>query len=882
MIHRWWQLAIRNWRARFTRTLLESIAVVIACALVTLLTGAFASAERSVRNWQEQWLGKVDVQVSSVAGEFMIDEAIGKLRLDDIQLVAVGLNDRAQLRIAGDASVSVSLHGREIPKDTQIHPRSILDGRPLSDPDGYECVVGSGVAKEFGVAVGDEVELLVYNDATTFTVVGVYDSPSLTNLWHRVYVPLATAQKILDRAGEGNTLYVQFAADVDVDAATERLASDLGEEYRVLRGADRRARAEENIALWRSTLVLLSGLLLLLAMLLVFATLSSAMVRRVSEMGTLRCVGASRWQLAAMVLVESLPIAAWGVVVGVPLGVAGSQLVVHKFPDVFRAGWVFDPWGVVLAAMGTLVATLGGGLLPAVAAARTSPMQAYRVSGRSGWRWTVLVAAAIGLVFAAVPMMLVRSAQDVRTAMFGHVFVGLPAFAAGLLLLAPAILALVAWPIGSLAARTLGIARSLVVRQIGRARWRHAAIVTAVAICIALVVSAHTETESLINGSRQLTDFPDLVIGSPKGFRVDEAEEAFAALEIPKDRWTGLNPFKVDHVGGKRRSRRGLDERLFPALSPGGNSTYFAIEPYRFKKISGMDFVAGDGEQAAARMAASEDVVIITQAFSRERKVRVGEFLPLRRVGELPEGEGRPIVKLEVVGVVSSISMEVAGAQAGLGKLLMQNSATVMLGSMAVGKKHFNQGNYSILLIDVSDPETGDPDVAGGKEVVERLRARWSDRPIESVSLSTIRTKVEKQLRGLTFVFTAIGGTLAAAVASVGVANAMQAGVHGRRRELGVLHAVGMTRWQLVRMVLAESCVLATAGTIMGVAAGFYTATIGMRIHELLLGQSPTFTVPRDWKCWAMVLALGAATVAAGVVAARQAGRADVLRAMRE
>ncbi len=45
MIHRWWQLAIRNWRARFARTLTESIAVVVACDLVVLLTCALTSAE---------------------------------------------------------------------------------------------------------------------------------------------------------------------------------------------------------------------------------------------------------------------------------------------------------------------------------------------------------------------------------------------------------------------------------------------------------------------------------------------------------------------------------------------------------------------------------------------------------------------------------------------------------------------------------------------------------------------------------------------------------------------------------------------------------------------------------------------------------------------
>ena len=131
MIHRWWQVAIRNWRARFARTLFESVAVVVACALVVTLTGAFAAAELTFRHWHERWVGRVDAQITSAAGRSFPQSLIRTLGTTSGVAEAAGrLVDRAQL-IAPGGRMSVRIYGRQLPEDPDLHPAKFVAGRGL-------------------------------------------------------------------------------------------------------------------------------------------------------------------------------------------------------------------------------------------------------------------------------------------------------------------------------------------------------------------------------------------------------------------------------------------------------------------------------------------------------------------------------------------------------------------------------------------------------------------------------------------------------------------------------------------------------------------------------------------------------------------------------
>ena len=109
-------------------------------------------------------------------------------------------------------------------------------------------------------------------------------------------------------------------------------------------------------------------------------TLSLSVIERTRESATLRAIGLSKEQLRGMLAVEGVLIAGVGAILGIVLGLvfgwAGAATALSVMGDVRYA----VPWadmGIVLAV--ALVAGLLASVLPARAAARTSPVAALGV-----------------------------------------------------------------------------------------------------------------------------------------------------------------------------------------------------------------------------------------------------------------------------------------------------------------------------------------------------------------------------------------------------------------------------------------------------------------------------------------------------------------------
>ena len=117
-------------------------------------------------------------------------------------------------------------------------------------------------------------------------------------------------------------------------------------------------------------------------------------------------------------------------------------------------------------------------------------------------------------------------------------------------------------------------------------------------------------------------------------------------------------------------------------------------------------------------------------------------------------------------------------------------------------------------------------------------------------------------------------------VSSIGVLNAILASVRARTWDMGVLRALGFTRWTLVRLIIAEAVLVGVVACILslmiGVMAGWCSAGLSQYI-SFFGGLHPSLTIP--WaKLW---LGLGGALSLCFLAAlwpAIRIGRADVLR----
>ena len=76
--------------------------------------------------------------------------------------------------------------------------------------------------------------------------------------------------------------------------------------------------------------------------------------------------------------------------------------------------------------------------------------------------------------------------------------------------------------------------------------------------------------------------------------------------------------------------------------------------------------------------------------------------------------------------------------------------------------------------------------------------------------------------------FLGIFGSLALAVASIGIVNTLVMAILERRREIGIMKAIGASDEDVQRLFFAEACVMGAFGGVFGVALGW---TIGRVIN---------------------------------------------------
>lgn len=174
--------------------------------------------------------------------------------------------------------------------------------------------------------------------------------------------------------------------------------------------------------------------------------------------------------------------------------------------------------------------------------------------------------------------------------------------------------------------------------------------------------------------------------------------------------------------------------------------------------------------------------------------------------------------------------------------------------------------------------------VATGLDNVGAVRNR-----IETLGYSTSAPEslIATVLRylGLVHLVLAGIGALALAIAGLGVANALLAAVRERRREIGVLKAIGATNRDIRRLFLVEAGCLGVIGGALGTTMGYGVALIvGSLVNAFLENQGvPGVRVTLAGSVLLVgVAGSGLLAVLAGLIPARRAARMPPWEAMGE
>jgi putative ABC transport system permease protein len=159
---------------------------------------------------------------------------------------------------------------------------------------------------------------------------------------------------------------------------------------------------------------------------------------------------------------------------------------------------------------------------------------------------------------------------------------------------------------------------------------------------------------------------------------------------------------------------------------------------------------------------------------------------------------------------------------------------------------------------------------------VERIVERHYPN-LSVLSNEELKSDVESRVNEQFGIFYAIVG-VAVFVSLFGIVNTLSMSVIERTREIGVLRALGSTRWQVRRQIGDESLVIGLIGALLGIGVG---ALLGWALLEGLSSGVPGVSYRPPVTTMALVAAAGIVLgLIAAIVPARRAARLDVIRAL--
>ena len=824
-------LPFRYLFGRKLRSFLTTLAVVFGVMVVFAvnmllppLMSAFEASDLGVT-------GQVDMTVTSATGApFPADVLDTVAQTNGVAEAAPAFHTQVALP-AGENVPTFDLIGLDPTRAETVRFYHISDGRFLNDDDTLSAVVSQPFADAVGLRVGDKFSVPSPNGAAGFTVVGVFAAPT----GNQLLVPLQEAQDLFNANGKLTALDVIVTAGADREAVEQALQEKLGTGYNVGSVAANSAFSQS----LQLSLVIFNAfgiLTLFMGAFLIFNTFRTVVVERRRDIGMLRAIGATRGTITRLILVESALQGVIGTAIGLVLGyllglalIAGLQGLLDQFFRVRLDNIVVPPEAVILAVTLGIGMTILAGLFPALSAGRLTPLAALRAEEPPVTERRVSISTLIGAGLVALGVVGLFLGNSTL------VMVGSVLILTGLVLLAPLLLNPIARMLDPLVrwlfAREGLLAQGNLKRNPGRASVTMSALLIGLAIVVGLASLFTSINAAYAERARKSLGADILLL--PANFGIwtgdvgvgEEFQQRFSQIDGVGD-WAGLSyaPAKV------------------------GNITAQAIgfDPVAYPKVAGISFDKGD-DSAYAELSTGR-TAIVSGLFANSLGLKIGDSVKV----QTPSGQQ----SYRVVGVGSDY----------LGTKL--NTLYISQENMAAD---FGTSDDVIVMANLEPGADSAAVQANIKSLLQgypQLTLHWG--------ADVVAEQVRLQDQLFIFYYAVMAALMIPS--ALGLINTLTINVLERTREIGVLRAIGATQGQVRRVVVAESLLLAMAGTAIGILAGL---ALGYALTTLVgdVAYSTDYFFPFAGILFAIALALILALLAS-LIPARQAARVKIVQAL--
>lgn len=851
------RLALRGLSSHKLRAGLTGLAILLGVAMVAgtlmlsdsvnrsfddIFAEANAGTDVSVR-------AKVEVEADFVdAGTALPADLLGRVQaIDGVEQAAGAIGDASTIAILDENGDRIGPpqggppHIVNSVQPEPFTPFTYPEGRPPTADN--EVAIDSITADEEGYEVGQTIPITGARGLTEYTLSGIAQFGSGVPLGGATLAEftLPEAQRITDKRGELDEISVEAAAGVSPEELRDRIRAELPSSVEVKTGeqiaADDSQDIKSGFSFLTVVLLVFAGITVFVGGFLIFNTFSITVAQRTREFGMLRTLGASARQVLTTVIGEAVVLGLIASVIGIVAGAGFVKLLLGAFKalgfELPQSGLPIEPRTIVVALLVGMISTLASAIIPARRATRVSPMEALqddRGGETSHGRGRTAIAVAVSVAGVILLLLGLFFGGDVTTTLssmgFGLVLIFIGIAMLGGRMVRP-LAAFLGRPIEAVRGVTGRLARENTIRNPSRTATTSSALMVGVALVVFVLMLGSAITKS-VGDALDKTFTGDVAIYNVDGFSPISAD---VAPEVSREQ--GVAAASPLAVSSGRVS--GVD----------GDQFVFGWDPATLSAAADLDWVEGSDETL---LGLGANGAIVESQWAEDNGIAVGDELMVTA----PDGSDVPIV------VEGSVRDRIA--------LLVESLAV----PIELLRERFDARQDSLVLTKFDDGASFD----GVRDEIDSLLTTTFPNA-EARSQQQIKDQQEEQVNGLVQLIYVLL-TLSVILSLVGVVNTLVLTVLERKRELGMLRAIGASRSQVRRMIRYESFITAMIGAVIGVVIGIAVAVAAVKALE---GDGLVLSFPIAGIITVLILA-GVAGVVAGIWPARRASRIEVMEAL--
>ncbi|OZC52332.1 hypothetical protein CH267_19545 [Rhodococcus sp. 06-621-2] len=814
------KVSLRNLAAHKVRLALTVLSVVLGTAFVA---GSFVFTDTLQRTFSSIFSDTAqgaDVRVSAEdarSSGVPVSAADVISSLPDVRAVAPYVS--GQIVVLDSSGAAVQTGGAPTIGEAYLPPERrlgedavfIAGSAPTAPGD---VVINEGGATRSGLGVGDTTQVLVPSKGTVdVTVTGIYDTAVESGGYIGIQFTEGQADELFSD-GEHVQYYDIAGTGVSQTELRDEIAAALPDS-KVQTADDVRdeaqAEIEQALSFVNYFLLAFGAIALLVGTFIIYNTFSMIVAQRVRELALLRAIGASRGQVSRSVVLEALVVGVIGSAIGFAGGIGlayGLRALLNAFDLGLPSGALaLEPRTVVVAFAVGIVVTVLSAYAPARRAAKVPPIAAMReefASAGDSLRVRTWIGVVIGAIGAAA---VVIGAQSTGGAAAATVGAGAVAVIVAVALAAPSLSRPVVGALGSVLTRPFGpigrLARTNSVRNPRRTAATAFALMLGLMLVSVIGVlgsTAKASVDALVDNGIEA----DYIFSGPPSIGIPTGAAAAAREVNEVDRVAVLHPVSVDID----------DEPAFGVALEGSPEGLFDSV-----------VVAGSPELQG-------DSIAVSSSASRDEGWALGSIVNMTSV----DGQQVPVT-------VTSVYED-----------------NPLVGQWMISNDVYQKVTPSIVRSDIVVLVGAAP---GTDLNVLRTDLEAATKPFVVVQVQDRDEFKGSQGQQIDTLLAVLYGLLALAVviSVLGIVNTLALSVVERRREIGMLRAVGMQRPQVRRTIYLESLLIALFGAIVGLGLG---VAFGWGFVRTLRDEGlGLLTVP-----WGQIVAMLFGSAVVGVLAA--------------